>query len=103
MKDHDGYAPLHRVIENDHEEYVPLLLAAGANVNEVTNDGKTPLLITSMHQRDTTREFIEGPESTLLSKDDSFWESMEVLISPGADVNIKDYSGNAPQSNRVRP
>ena len=73
-----GWTPLFRAIHYDHSECVPLLLAAGADVNMVdlgTERGWSPLMVA-------------------VSKDEK--ETVDRLITAGADVNIQDRDGKTP-------
>ena len=49
--DENGWTPLHRAAEKDEPEVIAALLAAGANGNELTANGATPLLIAIRKQR----------------------------------------------------
>lgn len=42
-KDSNGWTPLHEGARGGHKTVVEILLEKGANINELTNNGETPL------------------------------------------------------------
>jgi hypothetical protein len=67
---------------------VPLLLAAGAKLNEVDQDGHTPLVYAILQQSWV------GAEDELAA--------MQALIDAGADVNLRDRQGITPLAHARR-
>jgi len=82
LKDESGFTPLHAVFMRSgtgrihHAEKVRILLDNGADVNAVTPDGWTPLLMAA-------RAFLWHPEA------------IQVLLSAGADVNAVTTEGRS--------
>ena len=74
IKDNTGKVPLINVLLYDHEPCVPLLLAAGADVNITDKDsGSSALMIAIKKDRN---------------------ETFDQLLEAGADVNIVNNNGN---------
>ncbi len=74
-KDINGWTTFHIRARVGHVALMEILLAYGANINEQTNDGVTPLMFTcsfpTFHQK----------------------EAVNFLLKRGADHNIKDNAG----------
>lgn len=68
----DGYTPLHLAASSKNLETAKLLIDAGADLNAVTADGRTPLHL-AYHP-----------------------EAVELLVSKGANPNLKDKRGFTP-------
>jgi len=68
-----GYTALHAAAENNRVDIIPLLLAAGADINRATYDAT----FTSLHHALAKRH----------------WESAKLLIERGADVNLLNEGG----------
>ncbi|XP_043850025.1 transient receptor potential cation channel subfamily A member 1 [Dromiciops gliroides] len=63
---------LHRVALFDHHELAEYLISMGANLNSIDCEGRSPLL---------------------LATSSASWNVMNLLLSKGANVEIKDYFG----------
>lgn len=68
-----GQFPLHLAVENGNEDYVQILLNSGANPNITDANGVTPLHISYSY--------------------DSLGNISDLLLSMGADINIRDHLG----------
>ena len=73
-----GMTALHRAIEFRHQYNVRTLLAAGANPNLPTRDGRTPIHLLDLSSRQ--------PSIAMAS----------LLIGAGANINSQDGDGNTP-------
>jgi len=76
-KDHDGWTTLHFAARDQKKKIVPLLLAAGADVDPVESFGNTPLWRAVMS--------VQG-DPTVISQ----------LVAHGADPARKNKRGNSP-------
>ena len=74
IKDDAGNVPLIRVIHLDHEEFVPLLLQSGADVNTINSESGTSALMLAI-----------GVNKR---------ETIDQLLKSGADVNIVNNKGD---------
>ncbi|XP_068955651.1 transient receptor potential cation channel subfamily A member 1 [Petaurus breviceps papuanus] len=63
---------LHRVALFDHHELAEYLISMGANINSTDFEGRSPLL---------------------LATSSASWNVVNLLLSKGADIGIKDYFG----------
>ncbi|XP_074141587.1 transient receptor potential cation channel subfamily A member 1 [Sminthopsis crassicaudata] len=63
---------LHRVSLFDHHELAEYLISMGANINSIDDEGRSPLL---------------------LATSSASWNIVNLLLSKGVDVEIKDYFG----------
>ena len=80
-KSHDGTSVLHHAVSADKAEAIlPLLLAAGANVDAVTSRGETPLLMTRYL-------FIERDDFRKAAS------IVRMLYRAGASVDARDSDG----------
>ena len=66
------WTPIHLAAEYGTSEIINLLLKKGANINDITFFGKTPLMVANMLMK---------------------YDNVKFLIEKGADVNIKDEQG----------
>jgi len=111
----DGWSLLHRSCEKDRSTIVEALINAGADCNEKTGNGSTPLLIAiAQHKTNTAKVLLKFPAvfKTLndnyvatdkdkrkalhwaLENDDL--ELIKIMISKGANINIEDATGKTP-------
>ena len=49
-KDENGWTPLHEAVRGNSEAIIELLVEKGANVNEPTNYGQTPLYLATQYK-----------------------------------------------------
>ena len=78
----DQMSPLHAAIEGGHVEIVALLLAHGADPNEIDSTGFTPLFHAIDLESDAARQLNKPQPST---------EILETLLRAGAEVHLKSY------------
>jgi hypothetical protein len=101
----------HRLLwaaENGHEAEVKVLIAAGADVNTATSDGKTPLWWAALHGHETVVKVLiaAGADVNKATSDGDtplVWAAanghetvVKVLIAAGADVNKATSDGDTP-------
>lgn len=70
-----GLAPLHHAVRQGHVEATMALLGGGAEIDGVTGDGTTPLLMAAINGQ---------------------WDLAKILIDSGADPNTKSDAGATP-------
>lgn len=93
VQDNQGETPLHMA---GNREIAALLISKGASVNSRDNSGRTPLYST------TVRRLIHDPGNPYADKygyvepDYDSKGIAELLISNGADVNVRDNNGETP-------
>jgi ankyrin repeat protein len=111
----NGWSLLHRACEKGRARTVEALLNAGANCNEMTENGSTPLLIAVVRGHTEVVKVLlqfQGVLETMnehfvktdakkrtafqLAADRSQTELIETMIEKGADVNRKDASLQTP-------
>ncbi|KAK4031963.1 ankyrin-2 [Parachaetomium inaequale] len=96
VRDHEGETPLHKALDNTqykmgpfHKEAARLLVAAGADVNAVTNDGKTCLAVASNDVELTRLLIAYGAKVTVSAVfaaiDNQHVSILEALLSAGGD------------------
>ena len=68
-----GYTALHAAAEKGRAEAIPLLLAAGANIDRATYDATFTPLHHALAQK--------------------HWECAKILVDRGADLNLNNESG----------
>jgi cytohesin len=74
--DENGFSAIHHASSNGHENIVAILLSAGVNIDDQTNNrGQTPLHMAVEHNHINV---------------------VSLLLSKGANFNLKDSSGNSP-------
>lgn len=116
----DGWSMLHRACKKGKPAIVAALLAAGADANDRTDNGSTPLLI-AVQQRltdlalalldfpDVVRGMNEYHAATDQLRRSAFMLAVErgdqkvirKMLENGADVNAKDAAGNTPLHNAI--
>ncbi|AAR83357.1 ankyrin repeat protein [Canarypox virus] len=101
-----GETPLHRAASVGSSEVVDVLLSYGAEVNVRDVIGNTPLISASAYT-DTTKLLIEKGANIHISDNNGYTalhnaarygslESIDLFLSYGIDVDIKDKIGNTP-------
>ena len=91
-KDEKGQSQLHIAAKTMKVNHLKCLISKGANVNERDNDKNTPLHCVGI----TESNQLSFPKSKL---DHSGKECCEILIRSGADVSVKNNSGQTPLDN----
>ena len=82
------WTPLHQAIFNSTN--IPLLIAAGAKLNEVNDEGNTPLMLAISRIPTTEETEIDSETEKEISK---FTKCVQLLLEAGADTKIKNYEG----------
>lgn len=78
-----GYTPLHAAVMRGNLDACHSLLAAGADVNALNGEGKTPL-----------HDVAHAPSHRQ--------DLVDLLVSKGADIHAQDQKGNTPLHNAAR-
>jgi ankyrin repeat protein len=95
-----GYTPLHMAAAQHHAEVVRVLLEHGAKPSLEMRDqwGNTPLLLAVGKVKTTEAWVITpfGPVSTETRARAPSFETLEVLLDAGADLNAPTAQGNTP-------
>ena len=96
-----GLTPLH----NANPETIPLLIVAGAKLNELTDEGNTPLMLTISAISPPSEEDEDKDDAEPESEDDQKYKkeeakkledsmtSIRMLLEAGADTTIKNKEG----------
>ena len=92
-KDEKGQTQLHIAAKTMKVNHLKCLISKGANVNEKDNDNNTPLHCVGLTESLQT----SCPKYKLLEH--SGKECCEILIRSGADVSVKNNSGQTPLDN----
>jgi len=100
VKDNDGNTPLHLAVEG-RVEITRLLIENGANVNEETKTGRTPLIIATESGSVEIVQILLDSGADVTAQDELEWTALhhaifvgageiaEMLIEGGADIGIK--------------
>ena len=106
-KSRSGVTGLHGAAESGHVEIAELLIAEGANVNEMSKVGTPLLLAAAFGKKEILELFIaKGGDVKVVQPGDKtplyyaaakgHKEIVELLIEKGADVNAKENNGVTP-------
>jgi ankyrin repeat protein len=90
---------LHYASEKGHQEVVELLIANGANVNTMNNDGQTPLDIAVRRGHKAIVELLQAKVADSSIHMAAFVGSLEKLrsfVQTGADEDARDKNGRTP-------
>jgi ankyrin repeat protein len=82
------WTPLHQAVLN--YETIPWLIAAGAKLNEVNDEGNTPLMLAISRIPTTEGEEIDGEKAKEIDK---LLKNIQLLLEAGADLKIKNNEG----------
>ena len=97
IKDNEGHTALIRAACFANFKCIKHLLEARADINSKTKDHITALMASSsIYNENRCKEMIEHSGNTYVAENHNVSKSIESLISEGADVNIKDATGNVP-------
>ncbi len=100
-RDEDGNTPMHGAIMMAQPELVEFLISRGADVNAENKHGDTPLLVTA-YMIAAGPEAIIALNEALISQGadarsaETFDKIAALLLSNGANVNVKDGKGFTP-------
>ncbi|PVD33495.1 hypothetical protein C0Q70_04751, partial [Pomacea canaliculata] len=96
--DSDGYNILHRLAQSEHSELVEDVLNRGCNVEALSRDGDTCLLLAAKRDNWTFVKSVLGHVFNRKHSDNKAMKehlhTLDVIISSGVDVNATDPRGN---------
>lgn len=115
-KDYEGFTPLYFAIHNDDSDFMNILIANGAEVNTKYPGGETLLKSAAKTGRTEAVQFLLEAGANINENDNGRTalhamldigssnynkyrlskDTLELLLSKGADVNLKDKDGRTP-------
>ncbi|XP_014221973.1 ankyrin-1-like [Trichogramma pretiosum] len=95
LPDKNRFAPLHWALAIHDTVIAAILLEAGADPNLPDEDGSTPLHLICQHAWDESTSIDCDPRTMMVRLWD-YAETVELLLSKGADPNIRDAEGLTP-------
>jgi ankyrin repeat protein len=106
VQQEDGWSPLHYAAAFGNVETIEVLISAGADVNSMTTNGRTPLLWAvefRTNEPNIIRTLISGGSNVNIHKDGwtpLFWvmaygssDSVQDLLEAGANIGVRDRHG----------
>ncbi|OQS04362.1 serine/threonine-protein kinase TNNI3K, partial [Thraustotheca clavata] len=104
----DGSTPLYIAAKNGHRDTVSILIDAGDNINQATDNGATPLCIAAQNGHhyavstlidagaDVNQAMKDGSTPLHFAAQNGHSETVSALIAAGANINQVDKNGATP-------